>query len=647
MKGLKQKDFFTWNPGEVVYRDAYFKPSRGARSIVQCGESLKNSGLVEVPVGPGLLLLSQMRVGETLETNAVAQHLLANLIEHAATYNQEFRPVAVAANDAPRLAEALDAIGLRAEKLSDPLSALRAPGVKLAVISASPANLKALAGNQAEVEAFAKAGGYVVLNGLTPEGLADFNKLVGVEHLIRPFRRERISFPAVKDPLMSGLSLADVAMYSSERIFPWQEGNYVASDVFAFVVDYDDVAPFAKFANSFLENMVNGMVSADAWKYIVNVPAPDSPPLDFALPLPRAEEIVEVEWIGNTFYMPVTKFSLLFDGKDETTFAVKANTDPQTFAVPPGKKGREITLRLAEWEKLPGKGQVTGLDNIRLKARRSPEFLEKVRPMVSVGGLMHYPKGPGGIVLANLKFSGSEEAPENAEKKRAVLAGVLRNLKAPFAGGKTVVAGADLAYSPVDLSKKANQYRTERGWFGDSNATFKDLPTGRQTFAGVPFEVFDFKTSPVPTVVMLGGPGVPNGPAEEVRGIPVGRKADALFFLQAARIDARRNDQEIREKKRYEMARYVVHYADGKTIDVPIVSEIDVDDYRQKTPAAVPGAMIGWTRAYPNSDVSAVAYVKPWPNPRPDVAIESLDLVYGKDRRGVPALIAITAATAP
>jgi hypothetical protein len=41
-----------------------------------------------------------------------------------------------------------------------------------------------------------------------------------------------------------------------------------------------------------------------------------------------------------------------------------------------------------------------------------------------------------------------------------------------------------------------------------------------------------------------------------------------------------------------------------------------------------------------------VAYSKQWNNPRPDVAIKSIDFTYGTDRRGVPVLLAITAATA-
>ncbi|MDB5352880.1 MAG: Beta-galactosidase/beta-glucuronidase [Planctomycetota bacterium] len=648
MRLLKSKDFFTWGPDEVVYRDAYLKPTRGARSIVQCNDQLKNSAMVEIPIGKGFLLVSQLRIGETLPTNAVAQSLLSNLIRHGVEYKQEFRQVAAVVDGSPRLAEALDATGLKYESISDPVQALTTPTITLVVMNASPANLKTVYDNRDALSKFKARGGYLVLNGLTPEGLDAFNKLVGVEHMIRPFRRERVMFPALRDPLAAGLSLGDVALYSSERIFPWQEGNFVAGDTFSHVVDYDDVAPFARLfdRDGFAANMVNGFVSSDAWKYIVNIPVPKEGPMDFLLDLPKSQTISEVEWIGNTFYYPVTKFELLFDGKETASYKVKPINDPQTFAVDPPRSGKNLTLRLAEWDKLPGKGAVTGLDNIRLKPVRSAEFLAKVKPLINCGGLMHYPDGEGGIVLCNVLFKTSEDVPGNAEKKRAVLATILRNLKAPFAAGKTVIAGASLDYAPIDLSKQANQYRTERGWFGDANTTFKDLPSGKQTFAGVPFSVYDFRTSPVPTVVMLGGQGVPNNLADAVRGIPVNRKADALFFLQAARIDQRRNDQEVREKKQFEMARYVVTFADGKTAEIPVISEIDVDDYKQRSPSPLPGAQIGWTKPFANSDLSAVAYVKQWNNPRPDVAIKSVDLVYGKDRRGVPALIAVTAATA-
>jgi beta-galactosidase len=130
-----------------------------------------------------------------------------------------------------------------------------------------------------------------------------------------------------------------------------------------------------------------------------------------------------------------------------------------------------------------------------------------------------------------------------------------------------------------------------------------------------------------------------------VTGIPVNRKADALFFLQAARIDGRRNRDEVRDGRKFEMADYVVHYADGQTAKIPIYAEVSVDDYRQKAPAALSGAQIAWTKPYTGTDTSAVAYSMQWNNPRPDVAIAGIDLVYGPDRRGVPALLALTAAT--
>lgn len=455
-----------------------------------------------------------------------------------------------------------------------------------------------------------------------------------------------MTLPAVKHPLTAGLTLADLVMYSSEHIFSWQEGNYVSSEIFSYVVDLDDVAPFARYENDFVRMMSNGMVSADGWKYIVNVPAPDNPPLDFKLVLPKAQEIREVEWIGNTFYDPVTRVELLFDGKDKVGFLVKPSNDPQILTLDHPRAGREITLRLADWEKIPGKNQVTGLDNIRLFATRPADFAAKVQPMLNVGGLVAYPRGAGAIVLCNLKFQEPDDAPANPEKKRTILAGLLRNLKARFASGKTVIAGARLEYTPVDLSKQANQFRNERGWFGDRTTTFADLPTGRQTLGGVPFDIYEFRTSPVPTVIMLGGSGVPGGLPQSVTGIPVGRKADALFFLQAARIDQRRNDQEVREQKAFEIAHYVITYADGQTATVPIRAEIDVDDYRQKTPALLPGAQLAWTHKYRDRAESAVAYVQQWTNPRPDVAIQSISLAYGiSPRRGVPALIAVTAAT--
>ena len=145
---------------------------------------------------------------------------------------------------------------------------------------------------------------------------------------------------------------------------------------------------------------------------------------------------------------------------------------------------------------------------------------------------------------------------------------------------------------------------------------------------------------------MLAGRGIPGQLPAEIHGIAVNRKADAIFFLQAARIDKRRSPAEIKAGRNRELARYAIHYADGEQVEIPVRSEVDVEDYHQKNPAIIPGAQIAWVKAYENSGFSAVAYSQQWSNPRPDVAITAIDILPGKDSCGVPAVLAITTARA-
>ena len=600
-----------------------------------------------MPVGDGLLILSQLTIGEKLADNIVAQQLLVNLLDYGASYKLEFRPVAAALSNDTQLAKTLDAIGLQYDKAGSALDAISHAKTQLAIIEATPQNLQVLAANLAKIKAFNVRGGYIVFHGLTPEGLGDYNKIVGFDHMIRPMRRERISLAAPRDPLTAGLTLGDVVLLSGERIFGWTSDEYVASDLFSYVIDYEDVASFGKSSNFLYENATNGFFQSDGWKLINNFKAPENGPLEIPVEFPKPVTIKEFTWGGNTLYNPQTKVGLTFDGKNPLAFDVKPNAEAQTFEIKPPQTGKDVTLQILAWEDNPGKNQTIGIDNFSLKAQRAPKFYQNVKPMLNIGGLMHYPRGKGGIVLANLLFKDSETVPINATKKRNIFSAILRNLRAPFAGSKTVIAGAGLQYAEIDIHNQANQYRTDKGWFGDRNFTFNGLPTGRQNLAGVTYEIYDFPTSPVPTAIMLGGDGIPNNPPQGVKDIPINRKADALFFLQAARIDARRNANELRDNKKFEMARYVIYYADGTDEIVPVYAEIDVENYKQEgAPRPIAGAQIAWTKPYDGTNSSAVAYAQQWNNPRPDVEIKSIDFQYGADRRGVPVLLAITAATA-
>ncbi|MBC8136117.1 MAG: hypothetical protein H8F28_09550, partial [Fibrella sp.] len=448
LRGLAQKDFFTWGTEQTVYRGAYKKPSTGGRSLIQCHNRLEDTALAELPTGKGLLLLSQLRLAETLPTNAVAQRLLSNLVSYGAAYRQSFRPVAAAVAAGSPIAKALGATGVTFTPAKDPLSALKDGKTKLVVLEATPAHLKAMVANKAAVDAFAAKGGYLVLCNLTPTGLADYNKLVGANHMIRPFRRERVTFPATKHPLTAGLTLGDVVMQSGQRINNFTSDTYLASDVFTYAVDYDEVASFAKlpepsfWGNSDASNdhdpynMVNGFYSADGWQYIFSIWAgsgdPKAIPFQFSVP----QTIQRLEWAGNAFYWPTTKVELTFDGKSPQAFKTEPNNEIQLFSVKAPGPAKEVGLRIAGFEK-PTPNAIVGVDNVRFFAKRSPEFYKSVRPMLSVGTLMEYPRGAGGIVLSNILFKETEENPENGVKKQRVLGTILRNLKAPFGGGKS------------------------------------------------------------------------------------------------------------------------------------------------------------------------------------------------------------------
>ncbi len=108
----------------------------------------------------------------------------------------------------------------------------------------------------------------------------------------------------------------------------------------------------------------------------------------------------------------------------------------------------------------------------------------------------------------------------------------------------------------------------------------------------------------------------------------------------------RRNEHEKKEGQQFELVHYVVHYADGQELIVPIVSEVDIDDYRVEEPRALPGAQLAWTRPYEGTTYHAAVCGKQWNNPHPNIEIQSIDVLPVDIPRGSVALLAITAAAA-
>ena len=647
LKGFMDKDFFTWGgPDSFIYHHAYMKPEQGGKSLLQVGPRLTQTALVEIPVGKGVMFLSQLKMGDRLAVNAVARQLLLNLIATGWRYHHEFVGVTACLRD-EQLGKALDDIGLKYSKVDGPLAAIGDPASKIAVISATPANLATLAGAMPKVEEFWKRGGTIIVHGLTPDGLASYNKIVGVEHVIRPFVRERVQFSVPRNPLMAGLSNGDIVMLSGKRVFGFRADEYTVPDEFTYVVDDDEVAPFGKSDFGNYDKIVNGFFGTDGWPLIIDFPIPtNGQPFNIKISLPKEETVTSLTYKQSMSYNPTTKIALLFDGKARQEFVLAPNVDPQTFELNPPRRGSELTLQTCDWQISPDKSRNQGIENIWIKVQRSPEFRATVRPMLNLGGMMQYVKGGGGVVLCNLNFMENEVVPVNKNKKRTILAAVLRNLKATFAGGKTIIAGAGLISTPVDIHIRATTYKDERGWFGNKARTFAGLPAGSLKLGGIEYNIYEMATSPVPQVLMLGGNGIPGNLPPSISGIPVNTKADALFFLHTARLGVRMTENDRRDRKTYVMFKYVVHYADGQTAEIPIRSEIDIENYVQTSPAPISGAQLAWIRPYENSEDKAAAYAKQWNNPRPDVVIQSVDMIPVDPSRGNPVLLGLTAVKA-
>ena len=208
----------------------------------------------------------------------------------------------------------------------------------------------------------------------------------------------------------------------------------------------------------------------------------------------------------------------------------------------------------------------------------------------------------------------------------------------------------NLKYPPLPLGEHCNQYLSkDRGWFAGTR-DLSHLPVGANVLAGVPYVVRDFKTSPVPSCVMLAGPGAKGQLPKEVQDIPAGCKADMLFFLHAfgSRDPGRRVDPAAAAPVAF---RYSVHYADGQTAEIPVLLGEGVDHWISSKPAGLKSAALAWSARFPGdkSEDEAVVYQFASTNPRADVAISSIDMAYGKDGDscGTPALLAVTAAKAP
>lgn len=655
--GLDQGDFFTWAGDEIVYRNPYTKPTHGAVSLAACDQQLGESALAECQVNDGLLVVCQLVVGTKLATNPVAQRLFDNLLVHCARYAPERKATAVALDPHSPRGQLLAKTGLVATPVDDALAAITGGTHQIVIVDGTPAGLSALAAHRDAVAAFTAKGGWLMVWGVTPEGLPSFNAIVGVEHLLRPFRRERVTLPAQRDPVLSGLTMRDVVMDSGEQIAGYSGQRWAASDAWSGVVDIDDIAPFCTYPpwQQFSSdphakepspdrnplNLVNGFTSQDDWRYIFQITA-TKPCTEWDVILPRPERLAQLEIINNGFYGRLTGIDFTLDGDPKRVAHLPLQpvaNEVQTFPLPGDAPTSRIHVTLADWESKSSPATV-GIDNWWIRVQRSPAFYRTVKPLLNIGALVKYEQGKGGVLLCELNVPEHETNPANAAKRVNLVATLLRNSGAVFAGGKVIVAGAHLSYHPVPLGERCNLSLTrEHGWFPSEPADLAAFPLGDNRFSGVPFTVRNVLTSPLPQAITV------NGGTPVVAGIPVGAPAAALFFLHTLQQTAPWSRPAKGDRTGPVVWQYRVHYADGTTVDIPVRLEEDCARWRQAQPHGLSHAVVAWTAPLAGRPEQAVVYQMTWTNPHPAVAITSIDVVA--DAKGAalgnPVVLAVTA----
>ena len=163
-----------------------------------------------------------------------------------------------------------------------------------------------------------------------------------------------------------------------------------------------------------------------------------------------------------------------------------------------------------------------------------------------------------------------------------------------------------------------------------ANNNLKSLPTGKQKFGDVEFEVGD-------GVLQLGSSSVDK--PKEIKGIKVDGSLKKLHFLHATGYNAEPDTV---------IGKYIVHYDDKSTAEIDIVYGRDVVDWwaypDREGPTKGKAVWEGENEASKGFDAKIKLYLMTWENPKPEKKVASIDFVApNPEQSAAPFCVAITA----
>ena len=195
----------------------------------------------------------------------------------------------------------------------------------------------------------------------------------------------------------------------------------------------------------------------------------------------------------------------------------------------------------------------------------------------------------------------------------------------------------------IDLSAHFNEWLDDRdgtGWLTrDRQHALASLPRGRQIWSGVPFQIGPTHGRGPDAVVLADDAELSRYP-QAAWQIPVSDRVDGIALLHTLS-QPRRFTEHIYDRRRANpshLGRYEIHYADGGRVELALDWEVNVCHWNHRLGSAHGhSAFVGRTAG---GALVRLEYVV-WTNPRPDVAVRSVDLISGKDQAR-PVLLAMT-----
>ena len=170
-------------------------------------------------------------------------------------------------------------------------------------------------------------------------------------------------------------------------------------------------------------------------------------------------------------------------------------------------------------------------------------------------------------------------------------------------------------------------------WSAEAEMNLSDLPTGKQTFQGIPFDVLNPVESPFRSCVVISR----QSPFPASLSLPAGAKASSIYLLNAADGGAGTG------------MLLTMHYADGTSHSEDVVGRwwgFPTDSkYAKAGPRTADTYRVAWKKSTPDSQEAGV-YATGINNPHPELEIASLEL-SSNGPRSRWLILAITLSSAP